>query len=250
MGILKNNTDQRLLKEAAQIAGSVCDELINNAQPGMSTVTLEQLANRLLGLRRSLAPFKDFDGFGHACCISLNEEIVNGPPSRERILKEGDLVSIAVGSNCRGVHGKAARTAYLGNSVPSDIERLLAGTQAVFHEISKAPLKPQTLKDLVALIAQSAADHDLRIIKGSGGAGIGKALHDNPYIHNIPEELTQDVDLVPGMAFTLMPMMTLGSGAWFVHEDGWTHITEDSALAAHFAETLLVTEAGVSILST
>jgi methionyl aminopeptidase len=247
--MFKNRTDLQNLQEAGRIAAVVCDELIAAAKPGVSTVKLEALANRLLQLNRSSAPFKSFDGFNHAMCISLNGEVVNGPPSRERILTEGDLVSIATGSCYRDVHGKAARTAYLGEPSP-DIARLLKGTRAAIDAMIAISKASPSIKSLVTEIAKTAEAYDLRVIEGTGGCCIGRQLHEFPMVPNNLDALKDDTVLVPGMALSLMPMMTLGdSGAWEMHEDGWTQMTRDGDLAAHFAETVLMTDSGLIILT-
>ena len=250
MGIYKNRTDLRNLTTAAQIAGSVCDALIAAAEPGVSSMTLEAMANRLLLEKRSAAPFKNFDGFGHAICISLNAEIVNGPPSPERILQPGDLVSIAVGSLFQGFHGKAARTRYLGESPDESIDRLLTGTKGAIDAVAERSLETDNLKDVLEMIPATATRYGLTLIQGDGGAGIGKKHLETPYAPNNPGELGGAITLVPGMAFTLMPMMTLGaSGSWHILENGWTQITDDESLSAHFADTCLMTEDGLKIIS-
>lgn len=250
MGILKNRTDINHLKEAARIAGNVCDALMAEAQPGVNTMELEQLANRLLQQQRSTAPFKQFEGFGHAICISLNAEVVNGPPSRERVLQPGDVVSIAVGSSHKGLHGKAARTAYLGHTPPEDVERLLEGTRLVIPELCERSRSITSLKELLLGIPEVAARYRLSVVENTGGCGIGKHLHEAPDTPNLPTEAMGEVLLVPGLAFTLMPMFSLGqSGQFVIHEDGWTQVTADGALSAHFADTCLMTDEGLVVLS-
>lgn len=246
MGILKNRTEIKAIQDAARITDHVLTELINTCQPGISTVELETLANRLLAKNRSTAPFKSYDGFNHAICISLNDEIVNGPPSRERILKSGDLVSIATAAEQRGIHAKAARTCYLGTPVPDDIQRLLTGTQLAIAHVVEASKQVDTLNAILEEIPKTAEQHGLAILEGLGGASIGKRLHEEPYIPNSPELLQKTIPLQPGFAFVLMPMFSLGKETDFIqHEDGWTYLTQDGALSAHFADTLLMTENGL-----
>lgn len=197
MGILKSASDQRQLKQAATAAQVVCDALMAMLEPGLSTVTLEQEANRLLGLQRSSAPFKQFEGFNHAICVSINEEVVNGPPSRERSIADGDVVKIAIGTQLRGIHGKTARTRYIGSVVPEDIQRLLAGTQAILDRAPAFAQSCQTLNELLALPQQVASKFGLTVIEKSGGAGIGKSLHDWPATPNNPADLGETIELVP-----------------------------------------------------
>lgn len=246
MSILKSRTDRRYLTEAAKLAAQICDDLIEHAKPGVSTLGLEAEAIKHLQANRSTAPFKSFDGFGHAICISINDEIVNGPPSRERILQKGNVVSIAIGTSQRGIHGKAARTAYIGGTPPIPIERLLTGTREILDRDSHRLQPGETVNQLLADMAAIAGKNDLRILANSGGCGIGKVLHMSPYIPNTLSELNQSIPMPEGFAFTLMPMMTLGeSTEKLVHEDGWTQVTADHALSAHFADTMLMTEDGL-----
>ncbi len=249
VGILKSNSDIRYLKEAARLAGEIGDALLAMAAPGIATPQLEEAANRLLAQNRSSAPFKHFEGFGHAICVSINDEVVNGPPSRVRILREGDVVSIALGTELRGLHGKVARTGVLGESTP-DIRRLLEGTAACFERAVAQAETARTLNEVLRVIPETAAEYKLSLVECLGGTGIGKKLHDYPPTPNNPDDLAEEIPLEPGMAFTLMPMFSLGTpGPYRVHEDGWTYCTHDGAQAAHMAETMLMTDAGLLILS-
>jgi len=192
VGILKNRTEIKAIQDAARITDHVLTELINTCHPGISTVELETLANRLLAKNRSTAPFKSYDGFNHAICISLNDEIVNGPPSRERILKLGDVVSIATAAEQRGIHAKAARTCYMGTSVPDDIQRLLTGTRLAIAHVVEASKQVDTLNAVLEEIPKAAEQYNLIILEGLGGAAIGKRLHEEPYIPNMPELLQKN----------------------------------------------------------
>jgi methionyl aminopeptidase len=250
MKLIRNASDLRALKEAATLAGRVIDELLAAAQPGVDTMALEEQARETLRQNRSSAPFRVFDEFGHAICVSINDEIVNGPPSRVRTLVAGDVVSIAVGTEIRGMHGKVARTACVGEA-SAEVARLINGTRAVFDTVL-AQCKPgMMIGEMLALIPQTAEQHDLRLIENTGGAAIGKKLHENPYLPNYPDKLIEDAPMQVGFAFTLMPMMTLGpSTSWVMHDDGWTYMTQDGSLAAHFAETLLMSDSSLVCLST
>lgn len=246
MGIVKNNTDIRSLKEAGQITKDVLQALKEASVTGVSTIELETLANRLLAGYRSTAPFKTFEGFNHAICVSINDEIVNGPPSRERILRDGDVVSIATAAEHRGIYAKAARTVYVGAQPLEDISRLLQGTgQVLQNAISKASTVT-TLNDLLTVVPETAREFGLTVIAGLGGAGIGKKLHDWPAVPNDPSSLEEIIPLQPGLCFTLMPMFSLGKDIPYKdHEDGWTLLTGDQSFAAHIADTLLMTAGGL-----
>lgn len=251
MGILKNRTELKALQDAGRITGHVLNELFLACQPGISTMELEILANRLLAQNRSTAPFKNFDGFGHATCISINDEIVNGPPSKDRILKPGDLISIATAAEQRGIHAKAARTFYLGEEdIPGDIQRLLTGTKESVSRVIELSRQESTLNAVLAGVSDTAQKYTLTILKGLGGASIGKRLHEEPFIPNEPDLLEKTIPLQPGFAFVLMPMFSLGKENEIIQqEDGWTYQTRDGALSAHFADTLLMTESGLNNLT-
>jgi methionyl aminopeptidase len=246
MGVLRSQTDLRSLREAGRITREILEALCEAANPGVSTVELETLANRLLAQNRSTAPFKGFEGFNQAICVSLNEEIVNGPPTRERTLQEGDVVSIAMAAEHRGIHAKAARTIYLGMQPSEDIARLLTGTSAVIPAVISASKTAKTLNELLPSIPVTAGQYRLTVISGLGGAGIGKKLHEWPPVPNDPAALEEVVPLDSGLAFTLMPMFSLGESIEMdTHEDGWTYLTRDRAIAAHVADTLLMTPEGL-----
>jgi methionyl aminopeptidase len=251
MSILKSNSDIRALKEAGRITQEVLQTLREKAQPGIGTVELEALAVKVLAKNRSSAPFRTFNGFNHATCISLNEEIVNGPPSRERLLQPGDIVSIATAAEHRGIHAKAAITFSIGNPVSDEIDRLLRGTALAIQNAVAQSQSVSTLNALLAVVPQTATQHGLSVIRDLGGAGIGKKLHEAPPVPNHPEALTETIPLQTGLCFTLMPMFCLGTSSDFMgsdfimHEDGWTFVTRDKTPSAHFADTLLMTDEGL-----
>jgi methionyl aminopeptidase len=251
--VYTSKTDQRHLREAAQLAGTLCEQLINTLEPGMTTLAIDSEATRLLQQHRSLAPFRQFEGFGHACCVSVNDGIVNGKPSDDVIIQAGDVVSIAIGTCIGRMHGKAARTAYVGadSDRPEDVSRLLQGTMAVFERIQQTSGAFNTIASLAQLIETCAAEFGLQLIERSSGQGIGYCLHEPPEYPNTLADITTDQPIPVGHAFTLMPMMTLGpTGPWTVDsQDGWTHRTSDGALAAHEADTLLMTPDGPINLS-
>jgi methionyl aminopeptidase len=247
MVLIKNYSDIRSLKEAGRIVRELLATLCQAMVPGVSTVELEILANRFLAQNRSSAPFKAFEGFNQAICISINDEIVNGPPNRERVIQTGDVVSIATAAEHRGIHAKAARTVYVGAQPPSEVERLLRGTATVIENAIHQSTRVDTLNALLQVVPETAQQYRLTVIEGMAGAGIGKKLHDAPPVPNHPAGLTEVIPLRSGFCFTLMPMFSLGESAEHVtHEDGWTFLTKDGALSAHVADTLLMTEEGLS----
>jgi len=205
----------------------------------------------LLAKNRSSAPFKLFDGFGFATCISLNDDIVNGPPSESVILQPDDVVSLAVGSEVRGFCGKAARTRSL-NPTPSEaVVRLVTGTRQAIDTVIEASQKTTSLKACLDAMAQTVSQFELTLLAGQGGFGIGKVLHEAPWVPNHAAELEPDIVLTPVLTFVLMPMCSLGQNPKTANDNpnGWTIRTEDESLAAHFADTLFMTDSGLVALS-
>jgi methionyl aminopeptidase len=247
MGIIKSHSDRKALQQAGEITQRVLKALADLLAPGVSTLTLETEANRMLSQHRSSAPFKGYHGFNQAICVSINDEIVNGPPSRERLIQSGDVVSIATAAEQRGIHAKAARTFYINSTPPpTDIRRLLEGTAAVITTAQSRATQVQTLNQLLSVTPETAAAHGLTLIANLGGSGIGKKLHDQPAIPNSPDDLNETIALQPGLCFCLMPMFSLGPNTDYqTHADGWTLVTTDGSLSAHFADTLLVTDSGL-----
>lgn len=251
MGIIKSHSDRKSLQEAGKITEQVLHELGEMLAPDVSTLALETKANQMLSQARSTAPFKTYHGFNQAICVSINEEIVNGPPSRGRLIRAGDVVSIATAAEHRGIHAKAARTFYVGKNpaeppTPEPLERLLKGTEAVLLATPRQAEQAQTLNDLLTVVPNTAKTYGLTVIQNLGGAGIGKKLHDAPATPNTPEDLQAVVPLEIGLCFTIMPMFSIGPDPTYQdHADGWTLVTGDGSCSAHFADTFLVTEQGL-----
>jgi methionyl aminopeptidase len=245
MGILKNQSDLRALRESGKITRTVLETLLEQCLPGTPLIELERLTNQVLARHRSTAPFKSFNGFNHAICVSLNDEIVNGLPSRERLIQEGDLVSIATAAEYRYIYTKAARSFWVGQNPGEAIQKLLTGTSRVITHAIEKSRQVKTLNELLEVVPDTAQEFELSVIQGLGGAGIGRQLHDAPAVPNDPADLEDYVLLTPGLCFTLMPMLSLGDTQMRVADDGWTFVTQNGHLAAHVADTLLMTENGL-----
>ncbi len=259
MGIIKSHSDKQSLQKAGALTQAVLETLMAQAQePGATTAVLEATAIQMLAAQRASAPFRAFNGFNHAICVSINDEIVNGPPSRVRTFQPGDLVSIATASELRGMNAKAAVSFLIGDAKTlatfkpaeespslSDRYRLLEATAQIVPAFIERASKSATLNEALLAIPETAAAFDVRVIPGLGGSGIGKRMHEPPTVPNQPEFMEETIPLTPGFCITLMPMMTLGTATDAVtQEDKWTFSTADQAFAAHFADTLFLTEDG------
>ncbi|MEM0950742.1 MAG: methionyl aminopeptidase [Cyanobacteria bacterium P01_H01_bin.74] len=258
MPLIKNKTDLNALHQAGSIVKATLDHVVPNCQPGISTLAIDTEIKKQLTARKSSLPFNSVTNsnnarFGFASCTSVNDEIVNGIPAKDRLLKTGDILSIATAASCRGIHAKAAITVYIANTQapangekPEAISRLLLGTKMAVTAVATAYQPGFTLKQLLQAIPQTAVLYQLSVLEELGGQEIGKKLHGPLPTPNNPEELPDKILLEPGMAFTIMPMFGLGKESRVIEaSDDWTYKTADKTLSAHFADTFLVTDAGL-----
>lgn len=258
---IKSRSDQKTFKKAAAIAGRVCDQLMTLAQPGVATQALEDAANELLAKERATAPFKQFDDFGFAICASLNHEVVNGIPSTERVLKDGDVLKVAIGSQYRGFCGKAARTKLIGDSdseaKTKNVQQLIQVTRSVFDTLSNVKKDEWSVWDITQTIMEITKDTGYVPVYQSGGYGIGAQLHQDVMILNSAtdkeSESLKRMILKPGQGVVPMPMLILPkeggdqdeeTGKWTVLEDNWTQALDSGAICSHWAETCWINEEG------
>ncbi len=250
--------DVKLLRKAAQAAGAITDALIQAIQPGGNAAELEELANQLLAQNRSTAPFKSFeDGgkrFGHACCVSINADVVNGLPTADHVFATGDMVSVAIATNIRGIHGKAARTVVVGNNPSPQQANLIKASRQLFDELQAGDFKPSVAGELSVRINSIAAQAGVVPIDDTGGHGIGKQHQQDMALTNTPEEAEQayldSLNLVHGMAIVPMPMFAImdtpdAAATTEIADDSWTMVLTSPGIATHWADTCWVNDDGV-----
>lgn len=257
---INSRADVKLFKKAAIIAGEVCQQVLTLAQPGVSTMALEDQANQLLTQHRASAPFKQFENsddseFGFALCASINNQVVNAPPSPTAVLKDGDLFSIALGSQYRGFCGKVARTKIVGDTAqaPDGAIKLIEATQRFFTDTAHRPSQPTCVFDLSKWLNQCATEAQCVVVKDSAGYGIGTQLHQDILIPNsytdTGAESLKRMALKPNQGLVPMPLFALNTtgtetGEWDVADDGWTQVLRSGGLCAHWAETCWINEDG------
>jgi methionyl aminopeptidase len=217
-----------------------------SARPGVTTRELDELAEALLAKLKAHSAFKGYNGYPAALCTSVNEEVVHGIPSN-RVLKEGDILSLDFGAIYDGFYGDAAITLPIG-SISTEAEQLLRVTEeALYLAIDQA--RPENrLMDISAAIQRHVESHGFSVVRDFVGHGIGKHLHEKPQVPNfgIPG---RGVRLKPGMTLAIEPMINAGGCEVMIREDGWTAVTKDRSLSAHFEHSVAVTENGPAILS-
>jgi len=236
------------MREAGRIVSRILDEIGRAVAPGVPTMLFEDIARRMCDEYRVKPAFLGYLGFPYAVCCSVNEVIVHGFPSRERILKQGDIVSIDMGVVYQGFHGDSARTFPVGEVDPT-VKRLLAVTErSLYLGIAEAK-NGANLYDVSAAVQRYCEDAGFGIVRRFVGHGIGVRLHEKPEIPNFVPKGLSGVTLKPGMCLAIEPMVTEGGYDVEILDDRWTAVTKDRKMAAHFEHTVAVTVDGPQILT-
>jgi len=236
---LKSAREIGLMRAAGLVVAEVLDLMRERVAPGITTRELDRLAYELITARGGKPSFLGYHGYPASICASVNEEIVHGIPG-DRVLVEGDIISIDVGVIIDGYHGDAAITLPVGQ-VSDEARRLIAATEGAFRAGAAAAVAGKRLGDIGAAIDSYAAAHGFAVVREYTGHGVGRAMHEEPTVFNYGRPGT-GLRLRPGMTLAIEPMLTSGSARTRVLPDGWTVVTADGALAAHYEHTVLVTE--------
>ncbi len=251
MTILKSDAEIEIMRQANQIVAEVFNQLRSMIRPGISTMELDQAAEALI-LRRGAKPaFKGYsvggDPFPATLCVSINEEVVHGIPSKERFLATGDIVSIDCGAVFNGFYGDCAKTFPVG--VVSEIAAsLLRVAEEALHRGIHQVKVGNRIGDVSSAIQSHCEAHGFSIVRDYVGHGVGRDLHEGPQIPNFGAPHT-GVRLKKGMVLAIEPMVNVGSFDVEQLDDGWTVVTKDRQLSAHFEHSVAVTDGGPLILS-
>ncbi|MGB9593071.1 MAG: type I methionyl aminopeptidase [Anaerolineae bacterium] len=246
MVTLKSSRELVLMREAGRIVAQVLEAMKAKAAPGVTTAELNEEAERLIRKMGAIPSFKGYHGYPAAICTSINEQVVHGIPDGRR-LKEGDILSVDVGAIYKGYHGDAAITIPIGTVSP-EAKRLLEVTEgALWAGIAKARAGLRT-GDISAAIQEWVESRGMSVVREYTGHGIGRQMHEDPQIPNFGRAGTGYV-LREGMTFALEPMVNLGTWKTRVLSDGWTVVTEDGKLSAHFEHTVAVTDGEPQVLT-
>ena len=246
--ILKAPWEIEKLRASNQIVAEILAELKEYLKTGITTAEIDRIAQERISRKGAAPAFKGYHGYPAVACISVNQEIVHGIPSEKRRIEEGDLVSIDLGVIRDGYFGDAAFSHIVGTKGSDLAKRLLSVTkESLYRGISKAKAKKR-LGDISWAIQRYAESQGFGIVRKFVGHGIGKALHEPPEVPNFGVKGTGPV-LKPGMVLAIEPMVTAGSYDVRVLDDGWTAVTADGSLAAHFEHTVAITDKKADILS-
>ncbi len=236
--------------ELLRIAGKIVYDTHKYLQPyikeGIKTKQLDKLAEDFIRSKDATPSFKGYNGFPTALCISINSEVVHGFPS-DRVLKNGDIVSIDIGACYKGYHGDSGWTYKVGE-VSSEVSELLKNTEASLYEGLKQVKPGNRIGDISNAIETYAKEHKLGVVKELCGHGVGTSVHEDPEVPNFGTKNTGP-RLKAGMVLAIEPMLTLGRPDVYVHDNNWTVDTLDGSPSAHFEHTIVVTNDGYEILT-
>ena len=247
MIIIKSPEDIKKLKKACKISADVLQYAGEQINAGMSTYELDKLIHDYIIAAGAKPSFLGYGGFKGSACISINDEVIHGIPSKKTIIRSGDIVSVDVGAFIEGYHGDNAYTFTVG-SVSPVAEKLLRVTNECLH-LGIAAAKPgNRIGDIGYAVQKHAEDNGFHVVREYIGHGVGKNLHEDPEVPNYGKA-GRGVRLVPGMTIAIEPMINEGTAKVKVMPDGWTVKTVDGSLSAHFEHTIAVTTEGPVILT-
>jgi len=246
---LKSARELVLMREAGRIVAQVLAEIRAAVEPGMTTADLEAIADRIIVQEHGAIPsFKGYRGFPGMVCASLNEEIVHGIPG-QRLLRQGDIVSVDVGAIYEGYHGDAAITVGVGE-IDAESQKLLEVTAESLRIGIEAARPGNWTWDISKAIQNYVESQGYSVVREYTGHGIGRQMHEDPQIPNYYEpRIGGRVRLRPGMTFALEPMVNVGGWRTRVLDDRWTVVTADGKRSAHFEHTVAVTKNGPEIMT-
>ncbi len=245
--IVKTADQISVMREANRIVSETLTMLKESVEPGITTWELDKSAEELCIKRQGKPAFKGYRGFPGSLCVSVNEEVVHGIPSRKTKLKDGDIISIDFGVEFRGFFGDSAITVPVGK-IDAEVAKLLKVTEESLDKGIGQVIAGNCVGDISRAIQSHVEEHGLSIVRQFVGHGIGSALHEPPEIPNFYQG-ERTPRLLPGMVLAIEPMVNMGSHKVKVLKDGWTVITSDKQPSAHFEHSVAVTENGPVVLS-
>ena len=247
MVTIKSKKEIELMREACKVVALTHNEIEKSIKPGMTTAELDQIVEKTMKKYGAISAEKGYNPgikgvppYPASACISINDEVIHGIPSSKRIIQEGDIVSIDLVSLKNGFHGDAARTYLVGN-VSKDAKRLVEVTKQAFFEGIKYAKKGNRIGDVSHAIGEYVKSQGYSVVREFEGHGIGRQMHEAPEIPNYGKA-GRGIRLEPGMTLAIEPMVIQGKPNILQLDDGWTIITEDGSLAAHYENTILITE--------
>ncbi len=247
MVTIKSEREIELMREAGRIVALAHAEVAKHIKPGISTYELDQVVDRTIKSYGAIPSFKNYNGFPASSCISVNDCVVHGIPTKSQILKSGDLVSVDIGAIHKGYHGDSAWTYACGEMSDAAKQLMIVTEKSLYTGLMMAKAGAR-LSDISHAIQTYAEAQGCSVVREFVGHGIGKVMHEDPQIPNfgLPG---RGITLRPGMTMAIEPMINAGKKEVKVLADGWTTLTQDGSLSAHYEHTILITAEGYEILT-
>lgn len=244
---IKSAREIELIRESCKIIAKVHQELGKELKPGMSTLDVDRKAEEMIRSYGCIPNFKNYNGFPGSVCVSINEEVVHGIPSKDRIIQEGDIVSLDMGCIYKGYHSDAARTHGIGE-ISEEAGLLIERTRQSFFEGLKFAREGNHLHEISNAIGDYCESFGYGVVRDLVGHGVGSHLHEDPQIPNFRQK-SRGVRLRSGMTLAIEPMVNIGRYDVEWMDDDWTVVTEDGSLSAHYENTVLITDGEPEILT-
>ena len=247
MIVLKTGRELKIMREACRISAEALKLAGSAVEPGVTTAELDKIAEKYILSQGAIPNFKNYNGYPATACISINNEVIHGIPSKKRVIQAGDIVSIDLGAKFEGYHGDNAATFACGD-ISAEAKRLIDTTRDSLYEGISAAVSGGRLGDIGAAIQQHVEKRGYSVVRQFVGHGIGTQLHEAPEVPNFGTQ-GRGIRLMPGMTLAIEPMINAGHYDVKVMPDGWTVLTKDGSLSAHFEHTIVITTDGPKILT-
>ena len=247
MIVLKNTDQLAYMREAGKITGEALSLAGEAVRPGISTYELDTMIRKCIEKHGAKPSFLGYGGFPGSACISINDQVIHGIPSKKAILKDGDIVKIDVGAFYRGYHGDSARTFPVGE-ISEEAKRLIEGTKESFYRGVAQIGEGARIGDIGSAIDSYVRENGYSVVRKYIGHGVGRELHEDPEVPNFGTP-GRGPRLCAGMVIAIEPMVNVGTHEVKELSDGWTVITADGKLSAHYEHTVAVTSNGAVLLT-
>ena len=246
MTVLKSQDEIKRMADSCRIVAEVLEGVSKNVEPGVTTKELDEYVESFILSKSAKPAFKGYRGYPASVCTSVNEEVVHGIPS-SRKLKDGDIISLDIGVYFRGFYGDAAITLPIGN-ISSEAKKLISVTEKSLQAgIEKAKIGNRLL-DISSAVQQCVEAEGFSVVRNFVGHGIGRDLHEEPQVPNFGKA-GEGPRLLEGMTLAIEPMVNAGGWEVSVLDDGWTAVTVDRSMSAHFEHTVAITKNGYNVLT-
>lgn len=247
MIVLKTARELALMEEACRISAGALKAAGEAVKPGVTTEEIDRIAEAYIRSHGAEPNFKGYNGYPATACISINNEVIHGIPSNKRVINEGDIVSIDLGAKYEGYHGDNAAT-FAAGKISKEAQKLLEVTEQSLYRGIAAAIAGNRIGDISNAVQSFVEANGYSVVRDYVGHGIGTSLHEAPEVPNYGRA-KHGIRLVPGMTLAIEPMVNEGDYKVDVLPDGWTVLTKDGSLSAHFEHTVVITTEGPKILT-